>query len=117
MGSDPLHRLEVKQTSCVANNYRSASNMPMLQSILHSALILPALIYTFETVKNAGIEEYDSYRWFKAIERILKKSKIDFNTETLENIPSYELAQKLLDLPINRALSSLLQIGTGDEEE
>ncbi|MGH4139481.1 hypothetical protein [Clostridium sp.] len=98
-------------------NYRSASNMPMLQAILHSALILPALIYTFETVKNAGIEEYDSYRWFKAIERILKKSKIDFNTETLENIPSYEIAQKLLDLPINRALSSLLQIGTEDEEE
>lgn len=101
-------------------NYASATNMPAFQPVLHSILVLPALIYTFETLKNAGVEgidEYGSYRWFKAIERILNKSEIGFNAETLENITSYELAQKILDLPVNRALASLTSIGMEDEEE
>jgi len=78
-------------------------------------LIMPALIYVFETLKCAGIEEYETYRWFKGIERILKKSDIDLNADTLENNPSYELAQKLLDLPIDRALKSLLNVGVEED--
>ena len=37
--------------------------------------------------------------------------------ETLENIPSFELAQKSLDLPIDRALEALTSQGMADEEE
>ena len=37
--------------------------------------------------------------------------------ETLENIPSFELAQKSLDLPIDRALEALASQGAADEEE
>lgn len=96
-------------------NYKNSINMPAFQPVLHSMLIMPALIYVFETLKCAGIEEYETYRWFKGIERILKKSDIDLNADTLENNPSYELAQKLLDLPIDRALKSLLNVGVEED--
>jgi hypothetical protein len=97
--------------------YKNSISMPIFQPVLHSMIIMPALIYVFETLKNAGIEEYEAYRWFKAIERILKKSNIELNSSTLDNKPSYELAQRLLDLPVDRALKSLLNVGTEDEEE
>lgn len=101
-------------------NYTNAINVPSFRPILHSMLVLPALIFTFETLKGmgaSGIEEYESYRWFKAVQKILKRSDIDFNIETLENITSFELAQKILDLPINRALVSLTSIGMEDDVE
>lgn len=98
-------------------NYRNSVNMPLFQPVLHSMIIMPALIYVFENLKNAGIEEYETYRWFKAIDRILKKSNIELNNDSLDNKPSYELAQMLLDLPIDRALKSLLTVGAEDEED
>lgn len=99
------------------NNYKNISNLPVFQPLLHSALILPALIYTFEVLKSSGTEEYEMYRWFRAIEQTLKKSDIELNKEVLENRPSYELAQKLLSSPISRGLKSIMNIGMEDEEE
>jgi len=99
------------------NNYKNISNLPVFQPLLHSALILPALIYTFEVLKSSGTEEYEIYRWFRAIEQTLKKSDIELNKEVLENRPSYELAQKLLSSPISRGLKSIINIGMEDEEE
>jgi len=99
------------------NNYKNISNLPVFQPLLHSALILPALIYTFEVLKSSGTEEYEVYRWFRAIEQTLKKSDIELNKEVLENRPSYELAQKLLSLPISRGLKSIMNMGMEDEEE
>lgn len=99
------------------NNYKNISNLPVFQPLLQSALILPALIYTFEVLKSSGTEEYEIYRWFRAIEQTLKKSDIELNKEVLENRPSYELAQKLLSSPISRGLKSIINIGMEDEEE
>ncbi|MTV50837.1 hypothetical protein GJ688_18050 [Heliobacillus mobilis] len=101
------------------NNYISMANIPNFQPILHSILIVPALIYTFETLKSLGsngMDEYDSYRWFKAFEKMFKKWNIKFDCEVLEKEGSYELAQKILDYPISRALVSLINIGVEDEE-
>ena len=42
---------------------------------------------------------------------------MSLDQETLENIPSFELAQKSLDLPIDRALEALVTQDTADEEE
>lgn len=98
------------------NNYKNIANIPVFQPILHSALILPALIYSFETLKYSGIEEYESYRWFRAIEHTLNKSEIELNQELLENKPSYELAQKILSSPISRGLKAIMNMGMEEEE-
>lgn len=99
------------------NNYKRISNLPAYQPLLHSALILPALIYTFEVLKSSGTEEYEIYRWFRAIEQALKKSDIELNRELLENRHSYDLAQKILSLPISRGLKSIITIGMEEDEE
>ena len=85
--------------------------------VLHSMLIVPALIYTFEMLRKEGIGEFEDLRWFKSIKRTLNKNNMALNEAVLDNIPSFELAQKSLDLPVNRAFDALVSIDTTDEEE
>ena len=80
-------------------------------------MLIYSLIYTFETLKKEGIGEYEELRWFQSVSRTLKKNNMTLDQETLENIPSFELAQKSLDLPIDRALEALASQGAADEEE
>ena len=90
--------------------------MPSMLPVLHSMLIVPTLIYTFETLKRVGTSEYEDLRWFKSVSRTLKKNNMSLDQETLENIPSFELAQKSLDLPIDRALEALTSQGMGSPQ-
>ena len=83
-------------------NYKMLSAMPSMLPVLHSMLIVP---------------KYEDLRWFKSVSRTLKKNNMSLDQETLENIPSFELAQKSLDLPIDRALEALTSQGMADEEE
>ena len=96
-------------------NYKVVSASPMFLPVFHSMLIMPALIYVFETLRREGTEYYESRRWYKAIKKTLGNHKIELNEDSLTIHPSFELAQKLLDLPVNKAFSALASID--DEEE
>ena len=89
------------------NNYKMLVNMHSFLPVLHSMIILPVLIYVFETLKRQNIEEYENRRWFIAIKKTLAKNNFTLDDDSLANNESYELAQKLLDLPLNRALNAL----------
>ena len=80
-------------------------------------IIIPALIYTFETLRREGTSEYEYRRWYKSIERALRKNEMELNNDLLESIPSFEIAQKLLDLPIDNALEALVSHDTPDYED
>ena len=98
-------------------NYKMLTEMPQMLPVLHSMLIVPTLIFTFERLKSEGTNEYEDLRWYKSIERALKKHNLTLDAELLENTPSFELAQKSLDLPIDRALDALAIQDIADEEE
>lgn len=99
-------------------NYKLLSNMPNRISVLHSMLLYPALIYTFDILKRCSdFEDYETRRWFKSIKYTLRKSNIEMDTETLESFESYELAQKLLDYPVDRALSSLTDSEYSEDDD
>lgn len=98
-------------------NYKMLTGMPQMLPVLHSMLIVPTLIFTFERLKSEGTSEYEDLRWYKSIERALKKYNLTLDAELLENTPSFELAQKSLDLPIDRALDALAIQDMADEEE
>ena len=98
-------------------NYKMLTGMPQMLPVLHSMLIVPTLIFTVEGLKSEGTSEYEDLRWYKSIERALKKHNLTLDAELLENTPSFELAQKSLDLPIDRALDALAIQDTADEEK
>lgn len=97
--------------------YKNLASELKYQPAFHSMIIMPALIYVFETLHREGIENYNDKRWFAAISKTLSKYEVTLNRETLENTPSYTLAQKILDLPVDRALSALAEWSDDESEE
>lgn len=97
-------------------NYKMLANMPALLPVFHAMIIVPALIYVFETLRREGTEEYEGRRWYAAIRKTLAKHEVALSTDTLNDIPSYDLAQKLLDMPVDRALSAITMLDDSEEE-
>ena len=85
--------------------------------MFHSILILPALIYVFETLKRSGTEDFEQRRWFRAIRRTLSAPGLKLDQTTLDTYESFELAQKLLELPVNKVITALAQLGDSVEDE
>ena len=71
-------------------NYKMLINMPSLLPVFHAMVIVPALIFTFETLRREGTEEYENRRWYMAIRKTLAKYEILLNNEILNDIPSYD---------------------------
>ena len=95
-------------------NYNvNVRNMP---DIVNSFIIFPALVYTFEQLKT-GFDDFKEYRWFQAIEKIFKKYSLVFSQEMFDKVTSIELSQKIMSMPIKKALHRINQIDTVGEEE
>ena len=97
-------------------NYKKISNVRKYQGIFHSMIAMPALIFVFECLKE-NIEEFEDYRWFISLSKSLARYKIELNKEILGK-ESVELAQMVLDMPLNRALENLSidECEEGEEE-
>lgn len=97
-------------------NYKILVNMPMMLPVFHSMIIVPALIYTLDTLKSEGIEDFEEQRWFKSINKALKQHNCELSSKTLEKMSSYELALKLLDNPLDKALKVIVSYDDTAEE-
>lgn len=99
-------------------NYSQLSQNPNKVESVNSIIIFPALIYIFEQLKKDFTEtDYTEYKWFRALENIFKKNGQELNKELLENEISIDLAQRVLNYPIERAFNSLTNEDEGDDEE
>lgn len=96
-------------------DHRMLTAMPGLLPVFHAMIIVPALIYVFETLYREGIAEYEDRRWYTAVKKALARQEVILDRDTLEDIPSYELAQRLMDLPVSRALDALVMIDDSEE--
>lgn len=53
-------------------SYKKIANSPRLQPVLHSMIIIPALVYVFELLRKEEFENYEDNRWFRVIRKTLK---------------------------------------------
>lgn len=98
------------------NSYNKIANNPSFVSTLQSVLIFPALIYTFETLKN-DIDTYCNYSWFISMTKTFKNNGSILNKELLENKTSFELAQEVLNSPVRRAFQNILNLNCDEEDD
>lgn len=89
--------------------YAVYSGKTELQSLFHSMLILPALVYVFEELRQEGGEEtYHNKEWFLALEKSYAKRGITFMEEVLNpEKTSYQLAQEAMELPLSKAFDQI----------
>ena len=88
-----------------------------LQQASHAMLIFPALVYTIEKVKLDGCDHYIEFRWFRAIKKRLQDFNIELNDMNLKNEDSFLLAQRLLNMPVNRAFTAVAGYNVEEEGE
>ena len=89
--------------------YAVYSGKTELQSLFHSMLILPVLVYVFEELRQEGGEEtYHNKEWFLALEKSYAKRGITFMEEVLNpEKTSYQLAQEAMELPLSKAFDQI----------
>jgi len=97
------------------------SNNPNAQPVLHAMLIIPALIKCLEEVKHSGDEyfTYENRRWFRAIVKAAKKLNIEINEDSIVNIDTFDLAQKIMNNTTSNGIINLNKVaidgGNSDE--
>jgi hypothetical protein len=99
--------------------FSTYSTYPELQSLLHAILILPALVYVFEELKQEeGEEIYKGKEWFMALEKAYEKRGINFMDEVLSDEKnSYQLAQEVMEFPISKAIKQIPMLFDDKEED
>ena len=97
--------------------YSNMSSSLDIQPVMHSMLIIPALVYAITEVKEARTHLYDfeDYRWYRSLRKAAEKMNICFDEDSLSNINPFDCAQKLMDSPIPKAVNYLR--GDNDEED
>ena len=103
-----LYKTEYEQYSILSKG--------IFQPLLHSSVIFPTLIYVLENLKNSDLENFEDYNWFKTIKKVLANMNIELNRETLEKEFSYDLAQKIINFPISRSFSAMMEFEQNEEE-
>ncbi|MBQ8540806.1 MAG: hypothetical protein IJ435_04945 [Clostridia bacterium] len=81
---------------------------PKLEALTSALLILPALAYMIDELRNADVESYKEYFWFQQIAKAYKLKGKNFIEDVLNaDVSAIELAQDMLNMPIKRAFLSL----------
>lgn len=100
-----------KQYAIFENN----ANDPRLQQIFHSIVILPSLVYMIGELKMEGGEDYRTHNWYLSLEKAYKNQGKDFEEEILSEKTAIELAQDIMDFPINKAFTKLTNLMNEEE--
>ena len=109
-------KIEISLSKDDYENYLIFSN-GNYQSLLHSSIIFPSLVYVFENLKTIDMETIEDLRWFKTIKKVLSNLNIEMDKESLDSMVSYDVAQKIINYPVNRSLFALLSLNNGEEED
>lgn len=80
-----------------------------MQPMMMSLLVMPALTYMMEVLRNEGWDEYASDYWFIKIQKFYKIHGQDFIDDIIENEDKMisEAIQEMLQLPIGKTLLSI----------
>ena len=102
-------------------NFKSLKGQAVVQSVLNSLVVIPALIYALEDLSKKSLDEryeYSSYAWYRAIKKALaNKFNCDIESNEFSNRNMLEMAQKLINAPLSDALQVLVSGYTSAIEE
>lgn len=96
-------------------NYKRLSKNKKNEPLIHSLIVLPALINVFNELILSEGEGYD-HRWKIGLEKSLEKYKIDINNiERLKSEGAVRLSQLILEMPLKRTFENII-VNEGEDE-
>ena len=76
-----------------------------IQPVMHSMIIVPALVYAFSELRiTDDLEGMEYYRWFRALKKSCDGIGVNLDAEGLKTMDSFKVAQQLLNGPIAKAI-------------
>lgn len=99
--------------------YNKFANIDEAQPIVNALVILPALVYIFEELRQDGNEnKYGEKSWYISLERAYKKRGMNLQQVLFDSEKtSLECAQEAMDFPVASALSCIQDLFTADMED
>lgn len=102
------------------NQYLNLSNQAMFIPVLHSMVIMPALMQVLSELKEAAqqnvLYNYEELRWFRGLKKTAEKLQIKFDLDALAQLNAFKLAQQFLDTPVVKALANICS-GEGEDND
>ncbi|MEK5413926.1 hypothetical protein [Paenibacillus sp. FSL L8-0708] len=102
-------------------NYKSIKDEAVIQPVLNSLVVVPALTYVLEELNRRDPSEryeYSSYSWYRAIKKALSNQfQCDVESDQLSKFNMLEVAQKMINIPISDALQALSSGYKSEDEE
>ena len=97
--------------------YYNIQNYIDIQPVLHSSIIVPALMYVLSFIQgqeNVGDMEY--YRWFRMLKKACEKISVTLDDDNINQIDIFKVSQQLMESPIIKAID-FMAIGGGVYED
>lgn len=113
-----VSKIEISLPQEQYNLYVFLQEQESTQSLMHSTVILPALMSIFSDMIRDGdaLEEINGdFRWYRSLQNACKNAGYQLNSDTLKDVNILLLSQKLLNDPITNAITMLSKEGDTDE--
>lgn len=101
-------KIKIFVDDVIYNEYIKFHTNPIMKPIMISMLVMPALAFVIEEVRDNGPETYSSCYWYQKIRKSCELQGKRFIEDILEgDATSVEIAQEMLQLPIGSAFRNL----------
>lgn len=115
-------KIIIKVPKDVYYGYSALYSATYLESIFNSLIVVPVLSHVLSTLLRIDFNErnvYEGKRWYRSLRRRLKKNfDLEIESETINNLDMFKIAQALVDYPLINAINSLVgkeDIDYGDD--
>lgn len=113
------NKIIIKLPERIHSKYCNMQGNIAFQPIMHSMVIVPALMYTFTALKDAAddLYEYSERRWFKGLRKACETINIQLDENHLREMDTTDIfrySQLLLDCPVCKAIDILC---SGEEDD
>jgi hypothetical protein len=94
-------KIEIMMCKEDYNNYQIVLKNRIFHNILHSSIVLPALLDALYNIDTPESKDYADKRWYKALKDYKSRSKTQ---------DCFKIAQNIIDLPNERTFATLLNL-------
>lgn len=110
-------KIKILVDDVLYNEYVKFQTNQAMIPLLLSCLVMPALAYTVEILRNDGYENYVSNYWFQKLSKACNLKGKNFIKDIINNeSTAIEVAQILLESPVSKTLDNLSLIIEDAEE-
>lgn len=96
----------------IYNEYIKYHANPNMEPLTNALLVMPALVYMVDTLRNDGVEKFKPLYWYQKINKSCQLQGLNFEDDIIYDTDktSIDIAQSMLRLPITRAFLGLSRV-------